>query len=538
MARYAGLLLVAALAVVTGAPYAQEKGDEKAPDAPAGVWKVSVPFAGEDGGQPRWLLKLEQKGGKWSGEVVAVAQGWSKTELEKLSVSEGMLRFHLKSSTLTLTCEVKLPRDGKASKLYGVATLRKRATPMELERTTLTSLEPIEQLREMFAKQALGHEAIQLSLRLLSQSEKLKAKPAEVRSWAEKAVKSADLYGPAFQRDVLLMVAQVLTEEQKGFEAIGLQYARRAERLLEPKESAVAQKRVLDVLAGVLEKAGKEKDVTEVQQRLAKLDFRIKVKPYPGRKAKSDRVVLVELFTGAECLPCVAADLAFDAVGKTYKPSEVVLLQYHIHTPGPDALTCPDSEARASFYEDAIRGIPTALFNGRPAAGGGGSRDDALEKYEDYVEVVDRLLEEPAKAALKVAATRKDGKISITAEVEKLGVTGDDVRLRVVLIEEAVAYKGGNGMATHRHVVRAMPGGADGVVLNEKSAKKTFTVDVEDLRKKQKAYLDKVHERRPFPNKERPIELKKLKVVALIQNDKGGEVIQAAQADVPEELAK
>ena len=51
--------------------------------------------------------------------------------------------------------------------------------------------------------------------------------------------------------------------------------------------------------------------------------------------------VLVELFTGAECPPCVAADLAFDALGKTYKPTDVVLLEYHLHIPGPDALTNP-----------------------------------------------------------------------------------------------------------------------------------------------------------------------------------------------------
>lgn len=537
MARLAMITLAAAALLTPLAPRAQEKGDdkpaEKVADAPAGSWKVFLPFLSEGGGQAKLILKLEPKGGGWAGEVVSVAQRWPQQTVEKLTVADGVMRFQLKSSDLVLPCEIKLGKDPKAAKLYGLSMLRKKATPVELERTTATSLDPVDQLREAFAKQALGHEAIPLSLQLLGQSEKLKAKPQEVRAWAEKAVKSADLYGPALQRDVLLMVAQVLTEE-KGYEAIALQYARRAERLLDPKETPVAQKRVLDVLAGVLEKAGKEKDVQEIQAQLAKLDFRVKVKPFAGRKAKSDRVVLVELFTGATCPPCVAADLAFDAVGKTYKPTEVALVQYHIHVPGPDALTNPDSEGRFQFYEESVRGAPAILFNGRTGPAGGGPREDAPEKYDEYTEAIDLLLEQPAKAEVKVAAKRKGDKVSITAEVDKLGVTGDEVRLRVVLVEEAVAYKGTNGISTHHQVVRAMPGGPDGVVLAGKSLKKTYEVDLAEVKKKLADYLEKYGEKNKFPNKERPLDLKKLKVIAFVQNDRGGEVIQAAQADVGE----
>src|SRR5207247_1179085 len=145
----------------------------------------------------------------------------------------------------------------------------------------------------------------------------------EVRGWAEKAIKAAGLYGPGWQRDILLGVAQVLGQ-QTGYEAIALPYAQRAERLLDDKEPPAVRKQVLEVLAGVLEKAGKAEEAKKVQARIAKLDFSIKPRPFAGRKGNSDRVVLVELFTGAQCPPCVAADLAFDALKKTFKPSEVV----------------------------------------------------------------------------------------------------------------------------------------------------------------------------------------------------------------------
>jgi hypothetical protein len=535
MARIAALLMAAPLLLLPAAPRAQEKDDTPTgPPAPAGLWKLTLPALRDEERNPpaTWLVKVEEKDGKWSGEVLAGSRGWTKASLEKLSVAGGVMRFQLKAQSLTFLCEVRLGKDPKAAKLYGNATVRKEPMPLELERTALTSLDSFDQLKEALAKTPLGYDAVGLALRLLQQAEAKKAKPTEVRAWAEKAVKSAELYGPAWQREVIVFVARILSEE-KGYEAIALQYARRAERALEAKEPPAAQKKVLDALRGVLEKAGKDKEAQEIQLRLAKLDFRIKPRPYAGRKAKGDRVVLVELFTGAQCPPCVAADLAFDALDKTYKPSEVVLLQYHVHVPDSDPLSCPESVSRFEFYEEA-RGTPAILFNGKTAAEGGGDRDDAAEKYEEYVEVIDPLLETPAKASLKLEATRKDGKINITAEVDKLPVTGDEVRLRLALVEEEVGYKGRNGLAVHHHVVRAMPGGADGTVMKEKSAKKTFTVDLAELKKKLGDYLEKHNSKRPFPGKERPMDLKKLKVVAFVQNDRGGEVLQAAQADVPE----
>ena len=54
-----------------------------------------------------------------------------------------------------------------------------------------------------------------------------------------------------------------------------------------------------------------------------------KTKPSWYVVAKNDRAVLVELFTGSQCPPCVAADLAFDTLAKTYKPADAILLEYH-----------------------------------------------------------------------------------------------------------------------------------------------------------------------------------------------------------------
>ncbi len=537
MARLSFVPLAALLLLtLAAAPRAQDKVEDTSA-VPAGNWKVILPMLRGASNRPVWLLELNKNDKGWSGKVLAAGQqaagrSWPKATLEGLTVAADQVRFTIKASELALPCRVKLTKEGKGGKLYGTATLGKNVMPLELEKTTLTSLDPLDQLKESLSKEALGHEAVSLALILLSRAEAQKAKPAEVRGWAEKAVKSAELYGTAYQRDIITAVAELLLTDQKGFESIALQYARRAERLVEPKEGPAAQKKVLDVLATALERSGKEAEAKEVAARIKKLDFRIKPKAFAGRKAKSDRVVLVELFTGAQCPDCVAADMAFDALGRTFKPSEVVLLQYHEHIPQPDPLTGPDSEARFRFYNG--EGTPTIILDGKQAPTEGGSDEDAVERYDQYLGIIEPMLEKPAQAELKLSASRKGDKVTIAADVSKLAATGDDVRLRVALVEEQVEYRGSNGVALHHHVVRAMPGGDAGTVIKEKATKKTFTVDIAELRKKLTAYLDKYNEKRPFPNKNRPLEMKKLKVIAFVQNDKNNTVMQAAQVDVKE----
>src|SRR5262245_31523778 len=122
----------------------------------------------------------------------------------------------------------------------------------------------------------------------------------------------------------------------------------------------------------------------------------------------------------------------------------------------------------------------------------------------------------------------------ITADVADLKDSGQSMRLRLLVVEEEVEYKGGNGVEKHHHVVRAMPGGADGVALKDKSLKHTVSVDVAELKKSLVKYCDEYNKKNPddpLP-KERPMDLKKLKVIALVQDDNTREILQAVQADL------
>ena len=182
-----------------------------------------------------------------------------------------------------------------------------------------------------------------------------------------------------------------------------------------------------------------------------------------------------------------------------------MLLQYHLHIPGPDPLTNADTEERQRYYD--VDSTPSVFFNGKSGAKGGGSKDAAGGKYDAFVDLINPLLEKKAKAELKATATQKGNKIEITGSVENLEKPDNKIRLQFVLVEESVKYQGRNKMDAHHYVVRDLPGGAKGFALKEKSAKHTASVDLDDLRKKLTSYLDGYAKERPFPNKDRPLEL-------------------------------
>src|SRR5262249_25707965 len=160
-----------------------------------------------------------------------------------------------------------------------------------------------------------------------------------------------------------------------------------------------------------------------------------------GRKDRSaNRAVVMELFTGAQCPPCVAADVAFDALEKAHKPTNLILIQYHLHIPGPDPMTNPDSVARwedyQKLFEKEVQGTPTPLFNGKPYEhfdsepkhGGGGPMSWSEDKFKQYRAVIDPLLDQKTDVKLSGTARRSGDKVAIETRVDGVKDAGDDIR--------------------------------------------------------------------------------------------------------------
>lgn len=524
MARFAWALLAGLLLVVSD-------GVRAADTLPTGIWKLTImPGPGQQ--VTPWLVQLQSKDGKDSGETLALTNSLPKAAIDAIHVKDGLLSFAFKLGANRFRFEGKLPAEG-GKKVLGSIRLN-QLMPAELEWTGLKTLDAYEYHKEVVARNDSGPVLFDAVLKLLHMAGAKKAKPEEVRSWAAKASKAAAAYGPRYQLQINASMIEVMMQEDV-LAPLALQYARQTERLLTPTVKPPVQRHVLGLLAEALKKAGKDEEAKEVEARIEKIPM-VAIVKYAGRKGKGDAAVLVELFTGAECPPCVAADLAFDALGKTYKPSEVILLEYHLHIPGPDPLTNADAVTRSEFYEKEVGGTPTILFNGKGGPEGGGPAENAQNLYDTYVAINDSLLEKEARGQIKLAAIQKGPKIDITAELADVEKPGDSLRLRFVLVEETVKYQGGNRLPVYHHVVRAMPGGANGFAVKTKAGKQSASVNLDDLRKNLTKYLeDYEKDRRKFPNKQRPLDLKKLKVVAFIQDDSTKEVYQAAEVEIKEE---
>ena len=376
--------------------------------------------------------------------------------------------------------------------------------------------------------------------------------PEEVAKLARQWIDEARPYGPEWTGEVQSRAVKAL-QGKKAYAALATEMALAADKALPADASLDLRGNLANMLARSARLAGKEEIALEAEGRAKEIDGKLdaeyheKVPPFKpesfeGRSGgKGDRVVLMEIFTGAECPPCVAADVAFDALLKSYKPSEFIGLQHHLHIPGPDPLTNADTVARQGYYGSEVRGTPSTFFNGKSQAGGGGSMANSEGKYKEYRKAIEPALESEKLADITLTATRAGDEVKIAAKAKATSADAPrdaKPRLRLVLVEESVRYPGGNKLRFHHNVVRAFPGGVEGKALEKGEGTVEATIKLSDLRKAQDAYLAEYPASprgRAFPNPLPPIDLDDLAVVALVQDDADHGVWHAVQVPVKAE---
>ena len=279
----------------------------------------------------------------------------------------------------------------------------------------------------------------------------------------------------------------------------------------------------------------------------------VPVERYAAGPDRSDRTVLLEVFTGAGCPPCAAADLAVDAAmarfaspgrlagadgraggSRTSPVAEVIVLMYHQHIPRPDPMTNPDTVERASDYD--IPGVPMLVVDGTTRTTGGGPRADAARVFGRITPLIERRLNEPATAALEVTASL-DGstvqvQVQVTATMEE-GI-GAGLTLRLALVEDELRYSGESGIRFHPMVVRALAT----VPIEQASASIDHAFDVDGIGRALQTYLDEFELRNDvfgpitFVEKPAAIAPPRLMVVAFIQSGQEGRVLQSAVTPV------
>lgn len=162
---------------------------------------------------------------------------------------------------------------------------------------------------------------------------------------------------------------------------------------------------------------GLEVEIDKAKQRDASID--------PGRadpsESRSGRVVLAELFTGAECGPCVGADMAFDALREYYPTSDLAILEYHVHIPGPDPLTTNDSWDRYQRYKGT--GTPTVVIDGSEKFVGAGPKYIARNRFNVYRYAIDAAASMKSPVALSATGRIEGDKIHVGIRVERTGAS-------------------------------------------------------------------------------------------------------------------
>jgi thiol-disulfide isomerase/thioredoxin len=263
----------------------------------------------------------------------------------------------------------------------------------------------------------------------------------------------------------------------------------------------------------------------------------VKVEGYKPTEKRSDRMVLAEVFTGSGCPPCAGADVAFDAAMERYKRTELAVVMYHVHVPEPDPMTNAQTVARSESY--AVRGVPTFAIDGNKASGGG-DRQYAKNVFDRFQKDIEKDLESPAEARLKVDASVTGNSVKVTAAVGDVKSESKDLKLQVALVEKEIRFNGENGIRFHPMVVRAL-GGEKGEGFKVDGAMASAfdeTFDLEKVSQALKAHLDdyeaRGHRGEPFQFAEKKYQIDRgdLAVVVFVQDEKTKHVLQAAYVDL------
>ena len=181
------------------------------------------------------------------------------------------------------------------------------------------------------------------------------------------------------------MASMMLNSPAPALKEAGLDCARKAMKLLAEDAPTAEKLPTHKLLAIALTACGKTEEARKIAAGIAGMEDELdkeyrkdavpfKPEKFAGRKSKSDRAVLVEVFSCVHPRTCLASTPAFEALAGTYSPREVVFLQYHMHLetqpgspPIPDPLVNLDAEARMKFYggEDMGRQVRSSTARRR-----------------------------------------------------------------------------------------------------------------------------------------------------------------------------
>lgn len=260
------------------------------------------------------------------------------------------------------------------------------------------------------------------------------------------------------------------------------------------------------------------------------------MEPRPAKPGTQNHVVLLEYFTTADAPLGVGIDVAVSGLTHAFGPSELVALRYHLPTEEPDPMAGPQCKDRLSYYNSRV--VPSMFIDGKQIYVEPGRLSHSATIYENIRNFVEPLLAETVDIELKLSTKVDEDRMNIDVEALSNKAFEDDIRLRLVLVEEEVAVETPSGVLLHENLVRIMPGGAEGIAPQDGKLAFQTELLLEDYRKQLLDELQAYEEMRSnllgkeFKYGIYPIGPVRLKLAAFVQNNKTKEVLQSAITDL------
>ncbi len=162
------------------------------------------------------------------------------------------------------------------------------------------------------------------------------------------------------------------------------------------------------------------------------------------------RAVLLEVFTGTGCSPCIAMNLSVEAAMRRFGRENLSIVSFHRHIPVVDPFSNAMAEARAAEYD--LITIPAVAVDGRVIRGGG-MKDDTSRYWSYLSKSIEERLTRPPEAEIALDAIRDGSKIDVRLAARLSGGTGRRLKLGVALVERT-SYSGESGIRFHPAVAR------------------------------------------------------------------------------------
>jgi tetratricopeptide (TPR) repeat protein len=237
-------------------------------------------------------------------------------------------------------------------------------------------------------------------------------------------------------------------------------------------------------------------------------------------EGQTGRTLLLEVFTGTGCAPCVAMSLSVEAAMRRFGQENLAVLSFHRHIPLVDPFSNRLAEARAGDYD--LVTIPAVAVDGRVIPGGG-LREDAPRYWAYLKNAIEKRLADPPQAEIALDAVREGDTIEVRALARRTDGGADPLQLAVALVERT-SYSGESGIRFHPAVTRDLVVGD----LGDEEGSFRFVFNLPELTASLKQEREALEVQGiVYPDTRDAIDAQRVRVVAFVQDPQTRVVLQS-----------